>query len=368
MKRLIKPDFTKSNLNISATLAQFLGAPNKNTTLPILEEELKKGYKNIVFICCDGMGIHPLKKHLDKNSFLRSHIKQTLLSTFPSTTTNATTALACNLLPREHGWLGWSLNFEDVGRNIDIYLHRDSQSGEYIDYKYPIVDNSNCYFDNASTEYKITPVLPECVQTKSKNKIVAEDISQVCNAVKAICKRKGKQFVYSYLTEPDSTMHEYGVSSNQAKQKIQLFNDSLQLLSKEVKNTLFVITADHGHIDIDGYIEFYKDKELNDMLRYVPYLDGRTPAFKVKKGKKKAFETLFKQKYGEDFKLYKTQDLLKKGYFGDRGEYGYLLGDFIGVGTYTHKLFLAHSHAPRFKGHHTSLTEEMEVPLIMIKA
>ena len=45
MNNFIKPDFTRSNLNISATLAEFLGAPNKNATLPILKEELKK-YQN----------------------------------------------------------------------------------------------------------------------------------------------------------------------------------------------------------------------------------------------------------------------------------------------------------------------------------
>ena len=51
MKNFIKPDWNNSNLNISATLAEFLGAKNNNSTLPILKKELKKNYKNIVFIC-----------------------------------------------------------------------------------------------------------------------------------------------------------------------------------------------------------------------------------------------------------------------------------------------------------------------------
>ena len=44
-KTFIKPNFEKSNLNISATLAEFLGAPNTNKTLPNLKNELAKGYK-----------------------------------------------------------------------------------------------------------------------------------------------------------------------------------------------------------------------------------------------------------------------------------------------------------------------------------
>ena len=97
MKKLIKPDWQNSNLNISATLAEFLNVPNNNATLSILKEELNKGYKNIVFICFDGMGINPLKINLGKDSFLRKNIKQVLRSTFPSTTTNATTSLTLNI-------------------------------------------------------------------------------------------------------------------------------------------------------------------------------------------------------------------------------------------------------------------------------
>ena len=35
MKDLIKPNWGQCNVNISATLAEFLGAPNKNKILPI---------------------------------------------------------------------------------------------------------------------------------------------------------------------------------------------------------------------------------------------------------------------------------------------------------------------------------------------
>ena len=103
------------------------------------------------------------------------------------------------------------------------------------------------------------------------------------------------------------------------------------------------------------------------MLSCVPYLDARTPAFVVKPGKEKEFAKLFEVRYGNDFTLFKTSELINQGYFGSRGEYGYLLGDYIAIGTYTHKQFLAYENQTRFKGHHTSLTEEMEVPLIVLK-
>jgi len=320
-----------------------------------------------VFICLDGMGVNPIKINLDKNSLLRRNIKQILTSTFPSTTTNATTSLITNKQPLEHGWFGWSLHFGEINRNLDIYLHSDSQTGEKIDYKYPIKDNSDCYFEKTNTDYNINLILPSYVRVKSEDKkIVIENEVDLCNEIRKACLKEGKQFIYAYLPEPDYTMHEYGVSSREAKRKIENINAEIEKLYNDLKSSLIIITADHGQIDVSGYVEFYKDKEMNDMLVCSPYLDARTPAFIVKQGKEKEFESLFKERYQKDFKLFKTRDLIRKGYFGDKGEFGYLLGDYIAVGTYTHKQFISYENMPRFKGHHTSLTEEMNVPLIIL--
>ena len=367
MKKLFKPDWNNSNLNISATLAEFLNAPNKNATLQILKQELKKDYKNVVFICLDGFGIFPIKKNLKRKDFLRKNVVQTLTSTFPSTTTNATTSLISNLLPLEHGWIGWSLHFKEIERNIDIYLHSDSQTGEKVDYKYPIADNADCYFDHAKSEYNITAILPEYVQTSKTHKIVFEGELEMIEKIKQVCNQNGKQFIYAYNPEPDETMHNFGATSKQAKEKIKFINAEIEKLYDELEDTLIIITSDHGHIDVKGYVEFYNDKELNDMLECVPYLDARSPAFIVKKGKEKEFELNFRKKYGKDFRLFKTEDLIEQNYFGERGNYGKILGDYIAVGTYTHKQFVAYENMPKFKGHHTSLTEEMLVPLILLK-
>ena len=103
-----------------------------------------------------------------------------------------------------------------------------------------------------------------------------------------------------------------------------------------------------------------------DMLEIYPYLEARAVSFKVKEDKKQDFEEIFTRKYGEDFILYTTQELIDQGLFG-KGDKCYLLGDYIAIGTYTHKTMLLTPASHAFKGHHTSLTEEMEVPLIVLK-
>ena len=133
-----------------------------------------------------------------------------------------------------------------------------------------------------------------------------------------------------------------------------------------MEDALFIVSADHGQIDVAGYVELYQDETLLEMLEIYPFLEARAPAFLVKKGREQAFEQYFQDKYGEDFVLWKSADLVAKGYFGDRGDKADFLGDYLAVGTYTHKQALLTPNSTRYKGHHTSLTEEMEVPLILL--
>lgn len=367
MKNFILPDYNSSNVNISATLAEFLGAPNKNAILPQLKKELKKNYKNVVFICFDGMGIHPINKNLKKDNFLVKNIKSILKSTFPSTTTNATTSLLLNKVPLEHGWFGWSLYFENINKNINIFSSKDSWTNESIDVDYSPIADLDYYFYNTNSNYEINTLFPSYVKVKKPdtNNIYEsnEDFFELLNK---LCNKKDKQFIYAYNPEPDSTMHLYGVKSKEAKEVFDNLSNNIEKLYKNTKDTLFIITADHGQIDTDGYINLYEDEKLMDMLEIYPYLEPRAVAFRVKRERKIEFEHYFNSKYSKDFELHTSQELVEAGYFGNIGDKQHLLGDFIAIGTYTHKQALLTPCSKIFKGQHTSLTEEMEVPLILI--
>ncbi len=367
MKDFILPDYTRCNLNISATLAEFLGAPNRIPTLSVVEKELNKNYKNIVFICFDGLGMEPINRNLSPDDFLRRNIIETLVSTFPSTTTNATMSLLFNKYPLEHGWFGWSMYFKELNQNIDIFKNKDSATGKTIESVSSPLGKFDYYFDMANSDYSINTVFPRYVNiAHPKRNTVITNIDKLSKAVKKICKKSGKQFVYSYYGEPDHTMHFCGISGQGIKELFESISNTVEDLYNSVEDTLFIITADHGQIDVEGYVEFYKDETLMDMLKIYPYMEARAPAFLIKEGMKSKFEEHFNEWYGEDFILYPSRELVEKGFFGDGGSKAHLLGDYVAIGTYTHKQALFLPDQMRFKGHHTSLTEEMEVPLIML--
>lgn len=156
-----------------------------------------------------------------------------------------------------------------------------------------------------------------------------------------------------------------GFRQKKAKEVIIDLNKKISKLAKETKDTLFVITADHGQTDVAGYINIYENKEIMELLKVKPYLEPRATAFKIKEGKEKEFIKLFNKYYGKDFKLFKSEKLLKNNYFGVKnGENKVFLADYIAV-CKTNKVFRFSENSHYFKGHHTSLGKEMQVPLII---
>lgn len=364
-----RPNFNKNIINISSTFSNFLGNKTDVKTLPILENELKKGYKNVVFIILDGFGINPIKINLKKDNLLRKNIKQKLTSVFPSTTTSATTTLMSCKYPMEHGWFGWSVYLDFMDKTVDLYLNKDSYTKEEVDSK-KIFNKLpyKPYYETVNTDYTINTVFPGFVKVGPvKNNTTYNTPKEMADGILKVCQKQGKQFVYCYNPEPDTTMHEFGVSSKNAKEKFCEIVENIENLYSQVEDTLIVVSADHGQIDVGGYIEIYKQQDIMDLLEIKPYLESRAAAFKIKQGKEKEFEKLFNLYYKKDFKLFKTQTLVDKGYFGLKEFDGHrnMLGDYIAVSK-KDKIFIFAEDRQFFKGHHTSLTQEMEVPLIVL--
>lgn len=364
--RFIRPDWSNNILNLSATLARYLGCPDRKPVLPALGRELAKGYRNVVFLILDGFGMHPMRQNLKEGTFLRRNVSRVLTSVFPSTTTNATTSLRSDLYPLEHGWFGWSMYFGGLGRCVDLFPCVDSQTGEQLDRDLcERLLPAPSYYLRATEEIGVNVVVPVYWEGKEQNRYIWRNFSELTDAVETICAKDGRQFVYAYCDLPDSVMHRFGVTSPEARETINDLNDGLERLAGRLSDTLLIVTADHGQIDVSGEIELYRDEELVSLLECPPYLEARATALKVKKGCEERLRTLFLRKYGEDFALFGSAELIREGCFGPVGGHAALLGDFIAVGK-TDKIMRLTPRSHPFKGHHTSLTEEeMTVPLIL---
>lgn len=362
---MLKPDWKNSILNVSATLSQFLGNSNDIPKVAKLNEALDKRYDTVVYICFDGLGMYPLQQNLPSDSFLRRHVASTITSVFPSTTTNATTTLKSATYPSQHGLFGWSLYFEELARCVDIYWSQDTYTEQPISSS--VLDDYmkfDFYFDTDKSDYKVTTIFPPYIKREG-NHFNFHDLEEMFTLLENATHQQGKNFIYCYCGQPDSTMHEFGVTSNEAKEKITYINNKVEELTKSLKNAVVIITPDHGQTDITDHIRLYEDEELKQSLKTPFYLEARAVAFRVKD--EEAFLKAV-AKYQKDATLFKVSDMVKDNFFGPQTERISMLGDYILVMNDNEKQFVFSPRHMLFKGHHTGLSEkEMLLPLVIVE-
>lgn len=358
--------YEKGILNLSNSILKYFGAEYTHATLNTLDDILEKEYRNVVLMVFDGLGSANIKELLPEDSFLRLHIVDEINSVYPPTTTAATTTLESGLAPGEHGWLGWSLYFSEVDDNVNIFINTDingvnvadyNMAGKYIPYK-----------NNIEKINEVKEARAESVSPFGSYKI--ETMDEMMDAIEKLCKEEGKHYLYSYWPEPDHTMHNMGTTCEEVKELVYKINEEVEKLSKKLKDTLIVVTADHGHIDSKNrYISDYPD--ILRTLKRLPSIEPRTLAFFVKEGMEEEFKSAFLKHFGETFILFSKQEVIERGVFGGsefHARFKGFIGDYLAMAIDDIAIFNSLSWYESFKGVHAGLTErEMKVPLIIVE-
>lgn len=365
---MVLPNYNKNILNISATFSEYLGVKSDFKKLKTLDKELKKNYKNIVFIIFDGLGIYNINKLAQKNSVLKNNIKQVLTSTLPATTTNATTTMLTATSPAEHLWLAWAMYFKKQNCVSELFKSTDFYTKEST-FEYNNISPINSYLSKAKSDYNISFLADKKINCPNIKKVDFVNIKHMFSRINSLCKKEQKNFLYCYCNEPDHTMHITGTKDNQITNFFEDIESSVKKLIDNQKDTLLVITADHGHIDNTEFFEINKNKDITDLLSRPISMETRFASFSIKKGNEKLFEKTFNKYYHEYFDLIKSDYLIKKGIFGPNKNYELVkeyCGDYFAVGN--NKMGAFDLNGVRFKGNHASATkEEMYVPLIILK-
>ena len=139
------------------------------------------------------------------------------------------------------------------------------------------------------------------------------------------------------------------------------------------KDTIVIISADHGHKDIEKVYLLNDYPEIRECLIMPESLESRSVAFWVKEDMKTQFEERFNKIFKDEFWLMTKEEFLKRNMLG-YGKKHPKIDDFIGnyialsIGSSIIKIetYLAEGKKVK-KSTHCGLTkEEMEVPVIVI--
>ena len=375
------PDYTRCPVNIISSILKYYRTSSNYPSLPKLDGELNKFYKNVVLIVLDGMGTSMLERDLPASACLRRHHTDNLTSVFPSTTAAAMTSYYTGVSPKEHAWLGWSLFMKEFCRTIDVFTNHDSYT------KAPVANLSAAEFvmpyetiygyikNSIIGNVQTFTIAHRGVNISGKDNIhkATDSFDKVCDTIRTICSINQNTFTFVQWNSPDDVAHKNGCYEEKTVHCLKHINDEIKRLSSTINDTLFIISADHGLIDIDEEILINHIPEISDCLVLPPFVERRAAACYVKYDRKTDFEKAVHSYLGNDFILLSRNDILSKDILG-MGTLHKKTVDFIGdymicaIGNKAIRYQPLNARPnPAHKADHGGFTdEEMIIPLIII--
>ena len=360
----VKNDYNNCLTNLACSIRKHFGLPYHHKTLDKIDRLLEDNPRNVILILFDGMGSRILDRTLDQDSFFVQNKIDDITSVFPATTTAATTSIRTGLNPVEHGWLGWNTCIHEIDKVITLFLNIEKGTMEinddYVRLKNDILVTSTIAGEiNSKTQAMGCELFPF-----GNDKY--ENLDDMLSRILEMSKEPGKKFIYAYDPEPDTTMHQYGPDSPEARGLIFERNVKIMDLCDELEDALVIVVADHGHIKVDNlFIMDYPD--LYELMDRNTSIDQRAVSFKIKEGYQEEFRKRFNKELGMYFKLYPAQEIIDSKLFGDgleNGNFRYALGDFIAIAEDSNKTIVSDGDQVLYSQHAGYTDDEVYVPLI----
>lgn len=370
------PNYQNSSFNSINSILHYYGVINDHKSLDSLDKILNEGrYKKIVFLVMDGFGQNIIKKYL-KDSFIDRKNIGPISSVFPSTTTAAMNTYYSGLSPLNHAWLGWSTYFKECSRTINLFPGTDRYNGDLVKFNYKdLIDYENIF----EQIKKVNDIEQICIYPKFLNNnypvknIKYKSLNGLIKKIKNSLKGNNEKFIFAYCPEPDHTEHLNGPFDLKVEKILVKFNKLIEKNFSKIKDdTLIIISADHGLIDIKETIYLCDYPALLETLTMLPSIEPRAASFFVKKDRFLEFENLFYEIFNDKYHLFTKEEVLKNNLFGCGSIHPKaddFIGDYLAVATSNTLLdYKPSNDGFVFKGHHAGMSkEEMNIPLIVIK-
>ena len=378
---IVLPDYNHCILSTITSILKNYHVETQHKSLEALDKELNNHYKNVVFLILDGMGEHILNT-LSPNGYFYHHKIDEVTSVYPSTTTAALTTYYSGKPPYETGWIAWSQYFKEYGRAIDMLSHKESYKRESIqDAKINVFEEIVNYkpvfeqIEEVSPNIKAYEVTPSYSDKRAKRSIRADSIDEIINNIEMLCSNPEEKFILAYCDNPDGLLHKYGANSEEAKTFIQETEVKIQQMAEKLgEDTLLIISADHGHKNIEKAYTILDYPEILECLIMPVSLESRCLTFWVKEDMKEEFEKRFKKAFGNEFWLMNKKEFLEKHFLGYGKKHSKIddfIGDYIAMSTQGSMIrletFLAEGKKIKKSTHCGLNKDEMEVPVIVIK-
>jgi hypothetical protein len=394
---LILPQWDRSLVGVPATVLKIFGREPPHPPLEDLLPDLR-GVRRVILLVLDALGWEQLQPLLDDKSLIFPRLAEEgrllrLTSVFPATTTAALATLATGLPPAEHGLLGFRLYLKEFG--LVAHIIRLSPEGfRRFDVLLELGLKPRRFFP-ARTIYEL---LAPDVQSYTLLKLAflrsglshllyrgSEVVPHIGSADMCVQMRKLLEqnpedplFVGAYWDAVDAIGHLYGPTEEELAAELHQLSFSLEreffakLSPRAAKDTLLLITADHGQVGVreKEMFSITRHPRLHRSLLLPPTGDFRASFLHLRQGELEPIKRYLKR-YRERLIVIDSEEALRIGLFGPsstiREEWRPRIGDLIilargrGFIFYPYDDFL-------LRGYHGGLApEEMLIPLFAVR-
>jgi len=396
--------------NIPSTILKFF---NIKTGRPALPPEIFRNNveyedsKKIILLLIDGYGYNQWLKYHKKCRFFKEISQNGAVSpittVFPSTTAATLTTINTGLTPQEHALPEWHIYFKEIDMIINTLPFTPlGEKGQdrllEVGVNPAILYNGNTIYQTLKDEsVKAYTFIKASYAHSCYSKIVHKGSTIIpfitysdmfTKLRKLIEEEKKSAYFYVYLDNLDAIGHLYGPHTMEYLAELSALSYSIitELLEKidrkEAKQTLLLVTSDHGQVDISPEDTIYLNKfqRLTHAFKrsrkgrpILPTGSARDVFLHIKPAKLEETHNLLSKKLEGKAKVMKTNEATEIGLFGigkPKKRFFERVGDLLILPYNNHTVWYEHVKGKKiyFLGYHGGLNQdEMFVPFAVAK-
>ena len=381
------------------------GPDNYNASASVFEG-LWQPYDAVIFFLIDGFGWRFFERFQDC-PFLQQIATEgrvaTLTSQFPSTTAAHVTTIHTGLPPGQSGVYEWQFYEPQLDALISPLLFSFAGTTKPDTLKATNIDPATLYPTRTIYQDLQTQGIPshlfqlKAITHSTYSKIIYQGAKPsgystlpeaLVNLQRLLAQQKSRSYYFLYFANIDSLSHEYGPSSPQVEAEIDTLLTTLdrlflQKLKRQQPNVLFIMSADHGQVEVDPQTTIYLNLDpqfsgIHKFLKHnqqgqpiIPAGSARDMFLYIKDDLLDEAQEFLAQRLTGKAEVHQVQSLIDQGFFGPPPISDIFLsrvGNLV-ILPYAYETVWWYEKGKfeqEFYGHHGGLTpQEMHIPLLV---
>lgn len=393
----------RSILNIPSSICSILDAPEMQSQAlhPDILTQIGTGVKRVVMILMDALAFHRLRRWMGDgtapvwNQLIEDGYLFPLTSIVPSTTSAALTSLWTGATAAQHGIMGYEMWLKEFGLVANMILHKPMRyhgdvgglsragfqpEGFMTQSTLGVQLMMNGVQSHAFQHYSIARsslsrmlIRDTSIHTFSTTADLWVSVRQLLESL-----NDERAYVWIYWGAVDGLSHRHGPDDERVSAEFASFSTVFErnflatLPCEARKDTLLILTADHGQIVTprNDHLDLRYHPDLVNRLHIQPTGENRLAYMHVRPGMLDDVRDYIQTTWPNRFHVLKSDALLKSGIFGLNDHHPGIsdrMGDLIVIARDDSYLWWSVEENPLLGRHGGLSPDEMLVPFLAVR-